>query len=173
MPTLRCATWTACWRSWVPDAVNVLFVCTANSCRSQMAEAWARRLFPAHWRAASAGLLVYPISERTRAVMREVGLSLADHHPKSIDGLDLDAFDLVVTLSADAGRYLPELREPARHWRRPFTDPMGAVGTEQEMLDAFRTGRQRALAIVQEILGAFGGGSGAEPVSTSDDDGHN
>ncbi|MBD3219992.1 arsenate reductase [bacterium] len=137
--------------------MRVLFVCTANSCRSQMAEAWARRLFPTGWEVASAGLLTYPISARTRAVMEEVGLDMAGQSPQSIDEVDLDRFDLVVTLGREAGRYLPELADPARHWKRPIDDPMGAEGTPDEVRAAFRRGRDQVRAIVDEVLAAHGG----------------
>ncbi len=136
--------------------MRVLFVCTANACRSQMAEAWARRLFPDGWEVASAGLLTSPVSRRADAVMQEVGLSLDGQHSKSIDGLDLDAFDVVVTLSEEATRYLPALRDPSRHWARPFPDPMGASGTPQEVREAFRTGRERARAAVAEVVERLG-----------------
>jgi arsenate reductase (thioredoxin) len=139
--------------------VKVIFICTANSCRSQMAETWARHLFPDHWNVASAGLLTYPISRRTEAVMQEVGLSTAGQHSQSIDEYDLDAFDLVVTLSDEAGNYLPALRDPSRHWHRPFADPMAAVGTPTDVREAFREGRQQARRIVQEVIAAFGGGA--------------
>ena len=87
--------------------MKVLFVCTANSCRSQMAEAWARELFPAQWQVQSAGLLTYRITDKTRAVMNEVGLDLAGQKPKTFDKVDLDSFDLIITLSEEAGLYLP------------------------------------------------------------------
>lgn len=132
--------------------MKVLFVCTANSCRSQMAEAWARHLFPGAWLAASAGLVTYPISRRTRAVMQEVGLDMAGQHPKTIDEVDLDGFDLVVTLSEEAGRYLPSLRAPERHWHRPVVDPMAAEGEPEQVREAFRTGRGRVREVVQEVL---------------------
>ncbi len=138
--------------------MKVLFVCTANACRSQMAEAWARQLFPAGWEAASAGLLTSPVSRRADAVMQEVGSSLAGQRSKSIDELDLDAFDLVVTLSEEASRYLPSLRDPSRHWSRPFTDPMGATGTAEEVREAFRAGRERARAAVAEVVERFAPG---------------
>jgi arsenate reductase len=135
--------------------MRVLFVCTANSCRSQMAEAWARRLFPTGWQVQSAGLLTYPISRRTRAVMEEVGLDMAGQAPKSIDEMELDSFDLVVTLGREAGQYLPALADPERHWRRPVADPMAAEGTPEEVRAAFRTGRDRVRAIVEEVVAAF------------------
>jgi arsenate reductase (thioredoxin) len=137
--------------------MKILFVCTANSCRSQMAEGWARHLAPAGWTIASAGLMTYPISRRTRAVMEEVGLDLAGQETKSIDVFDLDSFDLVVTLSEEAGSYLPALQDPQRHWRRPFTDPMAATGTPDEVRQAFRTGRDQARQVVLEVLDACQG----------------
>lgn len=136
--------------------MRVLFVCTANSCRSQMAEAWARHLFPDGWQVQSAGLLTYPISRRTRAVMAEVGLDMAGQSPKSIDEVDLDSFDLVVTLGREAGQFLPQLAHPERHWRRPIDDPMGAEGTPDEVRAAFRTGRDRVRAVVAEVVDSFG-----------------
>ncbi|MEZ4386781.1 MAG: arsenate reductase ArsC [Candidatus Krumholzibacteriia bacterium] len=142
---------------------RVLFVCMANSCRSQMAEAWARHLFPDGWQAESAGLLTYPISRRTRAVMAEVGLSLDGHEPRSIDGLDLDRYDLVVTLSREVGKYLPRLAHPERHWRRPIADPMSAEGTPDEVRAAFRNGRDRTRAIVEEVVAALSARPGERP----------
>ena len=61
-------------------------LCTANSCRSQMAEAWARRLFPAGWEAASAGLITYPITDRTLAAMAEAGVAMDGQFSKPFDG---------------------------------------------------------------------------------------
>ena len=132
--------------------MKVLFICTANSCRSQMAEAWARRLFPAGWTVLSGGLLTYPISDNTRGAMSEVGLDMAGQETKTFDQFDLDSFDLVVTLSNESGRYLPRLADPGRHLRRPVSDPMSATGSSEEIQAAFRLGRDRIKQIVQDIL---------------------
>ncbi|MCB1889130.1 MAG: arsenate reductase ArsC [Rhodocyclaceae bacterium] len=131
--------------------MKVLFICTANSCRSQMAEAWGRALFPADWEVASAGLLTYRISRRTRAVMAEVGLDMAGQEPKTIEKVDLDAFDLVVTLSQEAGQYLPQLADPSRHRHCPVADPMAFAGTPEETRADFRRGRDEIRAIVAAI----------------------
>lgn len=135
--------------------MKVLFICTANSCRSQMAEAWARRLFPAGWEAASAGLITYPITARTRAAMAEVGIDMAGQHSKPIDAFDLDAFDLVVTLSREAGSYLPILHDPARHRPRPIPDPMSAEGDEPTRQAAFAAGRDAVRRLVEEVIKDF------------------
>jgi arsenate reductase len=107
--------------------VKVLFICTANACRSQMAEAWARHLFPADWTAASAGLITHPIHDRTRAIMAEAGVGMEGQVSKSIDTQNLDAFDLVVTLSDEAGR------------------------------TAYREGRDRLRALVADLIEEFPG----------------
>lgn len=132
--------------------MKVLFICTANSCRSQMAEAWARHLFPGEWTVDSGGLLTYPITRETRGAMAEVGLDMAGQQTKTFDRFDLDSYDLVVTLSKEAGGYLPSLADPTRHLHRPVTDPMSAKGSAEEILNAFRVGRDRIKQIVQEVI---------------------
>jgi len=141
--------------------VKVLFVCTANSCRSQMAEAWARRLLPPGWSAASAGLLTSPISRRTRAVMAEVGLDLDDHHSKSLEEVDLGSFDLVVALSEEAIRFLPPLPPRCRRLDRPVADPMAATGSPEEVRAAFRAGRDALGELVMGLAAEVGGGTDA------------
>ena len=132
--------------------MTVLFVCTANSCRSQMAESWARHLFPADWGVASAGLVTYRITDRTRWVMDEVGVTMEGQHPKTFDTLDLNGFDLVVTLSREAGRFLPPLAHPERLVRRPLDDPMAVTGAPEEVREAFRAGRDKVRELVQEVV---------------------
>jgi arsenate reductase len=117
-----------------------------------MAEAWARRLFPADWSVRSGGLLTYPITDDTREAMAEVGLDLAGQESKTFDQYDLDSFDLVVTLSKEAGAYLPPLAAPAKHLRRPVDDPMSARGTDDEIRAAFRQGRDRIKDIVEDLI---------------------
>jgi arsenate reductase len=135
--------------------VRILFVCTANSCRSQMAEAWARHLFPAGWTAASAGLVTHPIHARTRAIMAEAGVAMDGQQPKTIDAHDLDRFDLIVTLSPEAGRFLPPLADPARHRACPMSDPTEARGTPVEIRAAYRAGRDHLRALVAGLVAEF------------------
>ncbi|MBK8166731.1 MAG: arsenate reductase ArsC [bacterium] len=135
--------------------MKILFVCTANSCRSQMAEAWARHLFPAGWSAASAGLLTHPIHARTRTIMAEAGVAMDGQHSKSIDTLDLDGFDLVVTLSREAGRFLPALADPAHHRPCPMADPTEARGTPAEIRAAYRAGREHLRELVSGLVTEF------------------
>jgi arsenate reductase len=135
--------------------MKIIFLCTANSCRSQMAEAWARHLLPSDWEIHSAGLITYPITRETRLAMQEVGLDMAGQESKTLDHFNLDEFDLVVTLSEEAGRFLPALRNAGRHRHQPLQDPMSAVGTEEEVQRAFRKGRDEIRRIVDEIRSAY------------------
>ena len=132
--------------------MRILFLCTANSCRSQMAEAWARHLYPEDWEVCSAGLLIYRITDKTRRAMAEVGLDMAGQKPKTFDVFDLDSFDKVVTLSEEASRYLPALKDPKRHLKNPITDPMAFRGTPEEVAAAFREGRDTIRDIVSSLL---------------------
>ena len=132
--------------------MRVLFVCTANACRSQMAEAWAKVLFPPEWSVASCGLFPHHVSARARWVMEEAGVSMDGQESKTFDKVDLDAFDLIVSLSEEAGRFLPEPAEPGRHVRVPIEDPVAAQGTPDEVREAFRTGREEVRAIVQAVV---------------------
>jgi len=132
--------------------LKVLFICTANSCRSQMAEAWARQLFPAGWEVSSGGLVTYRITDRTRWVMEEAGVSMEGQETKIFDRFDLDDFDLVVTLSAESGRFLPPLAHPERHVRRPIPDPMAVKGDVETRRTAFRVGRDTVRALVEDVV---------------------
>jgi len=143
--------------------LKILFVCTANSCRSQMAEAWARKLAPDTWDIHSAGLLTYRITAKTKAVMAEVGLDMAGQKPQTIDKVDLNSFDLIVTLSQEAGQYLPTLAHPERHQHHRPAEDLGrldeaAVGLEEdvdghpEQHDGVRERRQDLEAHVAEAL---------------------
>ena len=132
--------------------MKVIYLCTANSCRSQMAEAWAHHLFPSGWQVRSAGLLTYRITKKTRAVMAEVGLDMAGQQTKTLDRFDLNEFDLVVTLSHEVGTYLPELEHPERHIRCPIDDPMSSTGEAVEVRAAFRLGRERTRQIVEATV---------------------
>ncbi len=140
--------------------MKVLFVCTANSCRSQMAETWARHLFPSDWTVASGGLLTYRITEKTKYTMKEIGLEMTGQATKTIDTHDLDSFDLVVTLSDESSRFLPALADPSRHIKKPMKDPMSVKGKPEVVRLAFRTGRDHIKEIVQQIVdGSLGAGA--------------
>jgi len=141
--------------------VNVLFACTANACRSQIAEAWARALFPSGWTVSSCGLVPHSVSRRARWVMEEAGVAMDGQESKTFAAVDLASFDLIVTLSEEAGRFLPLPADTDRHVRLPITDPMEADGSPEEVRDAFRRCREQVRAIVADVVaGRIRPGSG-------------
>ena len=101
---------------------RILFVCVGNSCRSQMAEAFARAYGSDVMVAASAGLApALMVAFDTKRAMKEKNLSLEDHFPKSLQQLSTVRFDMIVNMS---GAELPEtVKAPVRVWK--IRDPIG------------------------------------------------
>ena len=101
---------------------RVLFVCLGNSCRSQMAEAFARAYAEGAWEVESAGLMPATIiAPPVRTVMEEKKVDLGDQFPKPLEWMRLEDFDLIVNLS---GYPLPDTpKAPQRDWE--VEDPIG------------------------------------------------
>jgi len=102
---------------------TVLFLCTGNSCRSQMAEGWARALHDGRLRALSAGTETHGLNPRAVAVMAEAGVDISAHHSKTLNDVDLAAVDLVVTVCGHAHETCPVLPAQVRVLHRGFDDP--------------------------------------------------
>lgn len=134
--------------------MRILYLCTGNSARSQMAEAFTRALLPA-----SAGIEVFSAGTRpagirseTVAVMREAGLDLSGQRSKGIGEVPLDSMDLVITLCDDARRSCPTPPAGAKrlHWR--LRDPAAAPGGPEEVHEQFRAVRDEVRACVKNLL---------------------
>jgi len=129
--------------------IKVLFLCTGNACRSQMAEGWARALKSDRIEAYSAGVapcFVHPLAVR---VMKESGVDIAAQYSKHVDELDGLAFDYVVTLCDYADSKCPVFPGQGKRIHRPFEDPIHARGTEAEVLVKFRSARNLLRAFVE------------------------
>ena len=132
-------------------APDVLFLCVANSARSQLAEAWARVLAPEGVRVHSAGSHPGTLNPMAVRVMSEVGIDLSGHHSKSVDDVPLERVGVVVTLcSEEVCPTLPGTVERL-HW--PFEDPAAETGGEEAALEAFRTARDGIEKRVRELFG--------------------
>lgn len=134
--------------------VKVLFLCTANACRSQMAEAWARHLKGDVIEPCSAGTKRHVVSGKAAAVMQEAGIDLTRHYSKSLDDLpDLD-FDYVVTVCDNAAEACPVFPGHATVIHHGFDDPpkLAADETdEQRILDHYRRVRDEIRDFVQTL----------------------
>lgn len=138
--------------------MNVLFVCTGNSCRSQMAEGVLRQLAGDRLGVDSAGLEAHGQNPRAIGVMDELGVNLRGQQSTILADAHLDWADLVVTVCGDADESCPILPPGTRkrHWGLP--DPARAQGDEEQVMAEFRAVRDDIRQRVGAIVVAFNGG---------------
>lgn len=129
---------------------SIVFLCVANSARSQMAEGLARAIFGDTVRVQSAGSEPTTVNPVAVAVMSEIGIDLGTHASKSVDTISPEEVDLVVTLCSDEVCPLLLSDAPRLHW--PLPDP--AAAPQGEQLDAFRRARDQIAGRV-EVLAAL------------------
>jgi arsenate reductase len=132
--------------------VNILFLCTGNSCRSQMAEGWARALADDSVTVQSAGIEAHGKNPRAIAVMQEAGLDISQQESTRVDEAMLEAADLVVTVCGHADEHCPILPPGTHkeHW--PLNDPAKAAGSEDEIMQVFRASRDEIKQRVTDLL---------------------
>ncbi len=121
--------------------LRVMFLCTGNSCRSQMAEGLARELGGGRIEPYSAGLIAAGVHPRAIAVMREIGIDISLQKSREIDTDLLRKMDMVITLCANAENSCPWTPPDIKRLHWPIKDPVGAVGTEEEIMREFRRAR--------------------------------
>lgn len=122
---------------------RVLFLCTGNSCRSQMAEGWLRHLGGDRYEVYSAGIEAHGKNPRAIAVMMAAGVDISNQASEVLDPTLLDRLDLLVTVCGHADEHCPvvPVQCEKRHW--PFDDPAKATGTEEEIMAEFRRVRDQ------------------------------
>jgi len=131
---------------------KILFLCTANSARSQMAEGFARALAGDRWEVRSAGTAPAGLNPLAVKVMAEVGIDISGHTSKVLDPEVFKAADVVVTLCGDAAESCPLTPPGVRRIHWPLPDPARATGTREEILAAFRAVRDDIRKRVQTLL---------------------
>ncbi len=134
--------------------VKVLFLCTRNSCRSQMAEGFLKHLAPGRYEVLSAGMEPKPIHPLAIKVMEEVGIDIGSQKPtdvNSVIGRYIFAYVIFVCEHAQKNcpRIFPGFGDHA-YW--PFEDPEGFEGSEEEKLDKFREVRDQIRARIEDWL---------------------
>ena len=118
--------------------LKVLFLCTGNSCRSQMAEGLVNHDLDGQVKAFSAGVQPSQVNPRAIQIMNELGIDISHHRAKSVDDLAEEQFDLVITLCDQAQQQCPMFPGNAEISHSSFPDPARATGTEEEILATFR-----------------------------------
>ena len=132
--------------------LKIMFLCTGNSCRSQMAEGFARELGKGLIGPYSAGLIAAGVNARAIAVMKEAGIDISGQKSKEIDVDLLRMMDMVITLcdnAAEACPYTPPVIKRI-HW--PIKDPVGTVGTEEEIMKEFRRARDEIKKKIEDFI---------------------
>lgn len=136
-----------------PHKINVLFLCTGNSSRSQMAEAWLRRLGGDRYSVYSAGLEPHGVNPFTIRVMEEVGYDMTHHRSKHIDEfIGAIDFDHLITVCGNADERCPVFpgMGSRQHW--PFEDPAAFMGTDEQKLASFRIIRDQIKARIESWM---------------------
>lgn len=119
------------------DKKTIYFLCTGNSCRSQMAEGWAKKLLP-DWEVKSAGIEAHGVNPNAIKAMNEVGINISNQTSDIIDAETLNNADLVVTLCGDAADKCPVTPPTVKREHWGFDDPAKAQGTDGEKWAFFR-----------------------------------
>lgn len=133
---------------------RVLFLCTGNSCRSQMAEGWARKLKPDGIEAYSAGIEVHGLNPDAVKVMAEVGVDISGHRSKHVNEVLHIPFDYVVTVCGHAQEHCPVFPGKAKVIHHGFDDPpklAATAKTEDEALSHYRRVRDEIRAYVETL----------------------
>jgi len=131
---------------------HILFLCVANSARSQMAEGIARSLAPQGVTVSSAGSAPAPVRPQAIQVLNEIGIDISGHRSKGLESIDAGSVDAVITLCAE--EVCPVFLGKAHrvHWGLP--DPARVIGTEETLLDAFRSVRDELRRRLKVLFGA-------------------
>ena len=138
--------------------LKVLFLCTGNSCRSQMAEGWARHLKGDTIEPYSAGIEARGLDPRAIRAMAEVGVDIAAHRSKNVSGLMDIPFDHVVTVCGHANETCPMFPSKATVVHVGFDDPpklAKTTKTEEEALAHYRRVRDEIKQFVETLPGAL------------------
>jgi arsenate reductase (thioredoxin) len=143
----------------LPDRQKILFLCTGNSCRSQMAEGWARYLKADVFEAYSAGTESHGLNPLAIRVMLEVGVDISKHQSKTVNDVRKVEFDYVVTVCADADRNCPVFPGKAIKIHKGFDDPprlAREARSEEEVLQIYRRIRDEIRRFVENLPGVLG-----------------
>jgi arsenate reductase len=151
------------------DKPSVLFLCTGNSCRSQMAEAFLRHYGGDSFEVHSAGTNPRPIHPLTIAVMQELGIDLASHSAKDVkDILGRMSVDYLIVVCNEANASCPRVFPGVKvRWFWSLPDPAVFAGSAEERLSRFRSVRDQIARKVREMISVTGAAELSLPAACS------
>lgn len=131
----------------------VYFLCTGNSCRSQMADGFLNALGSEKYEVKSAGLEAHGLNPRAVQVMKEAGIDISENSSNVIDPETLNRATYVITLCGHADEHCPVISNPnVVKWHWGFEDPAKATGTEEEIMDQFRNVRDAIKSRIEKFV---------------------
>ena len=140
------------------DKINILFLCTGNSCRSQMAEGWARHLKGDVLNAYSAGIETHGLNPNAVRVMKEAGVDISSHTSQLLSEFDDINFDVVVTVCGHAHETCPYFPGNAKVVHVGFPDPPAMAkelaengASEEEQLECYRNVRDEIKQYIETL----------------------
>ena len=135
--------------------INILYLCTGNSCRSQIAEGWTRQLADDRFEVQSAGIQAHGKNPRAISIMQEAGIDISGQESTIVNDEMLNSADVVVTVCGHADEQCPVLPAGVKkvHW--PLTDPAKASGTETDIMNEFRATRDDIENRVRKLLNSL------------------
>lgn len=138
----------------VQDKIKILFLCTGNSCRSQMAEGWARHFHGDKFDFYSAGIEKHGMNPRAILVMNEAGVDISGHRSKTLDDIGPVSFDFVFTVCGHANEHCPYFPGKAKVIHVGFDDPPRlalGLSNEDEILSHYRRVRDEIREFVKVL----------------------
>ncbi len=120
------------------NQTKIMFLCTGNSCRSQMADGLAKKFGGDRFEIYSAGLEAHGLNQRAVMVMGEIGIDISGNTSDVIDPDLLKEMDYAITLCGDAEERCPLTPPSVTRYHWPFPDPAKAIGTEKVIMEQFR-----------------------------------
>lgn len=134
------------------EKIKLLFLCTGNSCRSQMAEGWTRHLKNEEIEVRSAGIETHGLNPDATKVMKEVGVDISKHKSQLVEELDIKDFDYIITVCGHAGENCPYF--PGKVIHKGFDDPPALAAnctSYKEVLNIYRRVRDEIKDFVETL----------------------
>ena len=132
--------------------MNILVLCTGNSCRSQLAEGYLRKFAGDKANIYSAGIETHGVNPRAIATMKEDGIDISKHTSNNVDEYANIDFDYIITVCDNAKEACPVFPSKAKKFHYNFPDPAKATGTEEEIMAQFRAVREMIKDYTQNFV---------------------
>ena len=138
--------------------IRILFLCTGNSCRSQMAEGWARYLHRDIFEPYSAGTEIHGMNQNAIRVMTEAGIDISSHHSKNVEEVQNIPFDVIITVCDHAHENCPFFPGSAKRIHAGFDDPprlAQSINDPEKKLDCYRKVRDEIRDFIAQLPDAL------------------